>query len=81
MRNQRTDILDWPYQEGLRLDEAQHPLTLLAAFTRLIPALSGGALWAPRLLVNLPAMATAGIVLFEALRQRRAAVAKSERVR
>ena len=23
-------ILDWPYLEGLRLDEAQHPLTLLA---------------------------------------------------
>ncbi|MDP5240091.1 protein-methionine-sulfoxide reductase catalytic subunit MsrP [Uliginosibacterium sp. 31-16] len=23
-------ILDWPYTEGLRLDEAQHPLTLLA---------------------------------------------------
>ena len=23
-------ILDWPYREGLRLDEAMHPLTLLA---------------------------------------------------
>jgi len=23
-------VLDWPYGEGLRLDEAQHPLTLLA---------------------------------------------------
>jgi len=23
-------VLDWPYAEGLRLDEAQHPLTLLA---------------------------------------------------
>ena len=23
-------VLDWPYTEGLRLDEAQHPLTLLA---------------------------------------------------
>lgn len=23
-------VLDWPYVEGLRLDEAQHPLTLLA---------------------------------------------------
>jgi len=30
MPNQRTDVLDWPYQEGLRLDEAMHPLTLLA---------------------------------------------------
>jgi sulfoxide reductase catalytic subunit YedY len=26
----RVPILDWPYTEGLRLDEAQHPLTLLA---------------------------------------------------
>jgi len=25
-----TDVLPWPYQEGLRLDEAMHPLTLLA---------------------------------------------------
>ena len=23
-------MLDWPYVEGLRLDEAMHPLTLLA---------------------------------------------------
>lgn len=30
MPNQRTDVLDWPYREGLRLDEAMHPLTLLA---------------------------------------------------
>ncbi|TAN74093.1 MAG: protein-methionine-sulfoxide reductase catalytic subunit MsrP [Magnetospirillum sp.] len=27
---QRRGILDWPYIEGLRLDEAMHPLTLLA---------------------------------------------------
>ncbi|MDG4649392.1 protein-methionine-sulfoxide reductase catalytic subunit MsrP [Roseibacterium sp. SDUM158017] len=26
----RTPILDWPYKEGLRLDEAMHPLTILA---------------------------------------------------
>lgn len=26
---QRRDVLDWPYQEGLRLDEAMNPLTLL----------------------------------------------------
>lgn len=26
----RSNVLDWPYVEGLRLDEAQHPLTLLA---------------------------------------------------
>ncbi len=27
---QRSGLLDWPYTEGLRLDEAMHPLTLLA---------------------------------------------------
>lgn len=27
---QRFRILDWPYREGLRLDEAMHPLTLMA---------------------------------------------------
>ncbi|GAB4572744.1 MAG: protein-methionine-sulfoxide reductase catalytic subunit MsrP [Rhodothalassiaceae bacterium] len=26
----RTNVLDWPYREGLRLDEAMHPLTLIA---------------------------------------------------
>jgi sulfoxide reductase catalytic subunit YedY len=25
-----TSIIDWPYREGLRMDEAMHPLTLLA---------------------------------------------------
>jgi len=25
-----TPVLDWPYREGLRIDEAMHPLTLLA---------------------------------------------------
>jgi sulfoxide reductase catalytic subunit YedY len=30
MPGQRTSVLDWPYVEGLRLDEAMHPLTLLA---------------------------------------------------
>lgn len=29
MPGQMTSVLDWPYAEGLRLDEAQHPLTLL----------------------------------------------------
>ena len=29
MPNVRRDLLDWPYLEGLRLDEALHPLTLL----------------------------------------------------
>jgi len=26
----RSDVLDWPYTEGLRMDEAMHPLTILA---------------------------------------------------
>jgi methionine sulfoxide reductase catalytic subunit len=30
MPNQRTGVLDWPYVEGLRMDEAMHPLTILA---------------------------------------------------
>lgn len=30
MPNQRTGVLKWPYVEGLRLDEAMHPLTILA---------------------------------------------------
>ena len=30
MRGQYYPVLDWPYVEGLRLDEAMHPLTLMA---------------------------------------------------
>ena len=30
MPGERTSILKWPYSEGLRMDEAMHPLTLLA---------------------------------------------------
>ena len=30
MPAQKTRLLDWPYVEGLRMDEAMHPLTLLA---------------------------------------------------
>ena len=30
MPGQRSPVLDWPYVEGLRMDEAMHPLTLLA---------------------------------------------------
>ncbi len=26
---QRRDLVDWPYREGLRMDEAMHPLTML----------------------------------------------------
>ena len=29
MPGQRVDVLHWPYTEGLRMDEAMHPLTLL----------------------------------------------------
>lgn len=29
MRGLRMAVLDWPYVEGLRMDEAMHPLTLL----------------------------------------------------
>ena len=29
MPGQRRDVLPWPYKEGLRLDEATHPLTLM----------------------------------------------------
>jgi methionine sulfoxide reductase catalytic subunit len=37
------EILDWPYIEGLRLDEAQHPLTLLAVgiYGEVLPAQNG----------------------------------------
>ena len=31
MPGQRSDVLDWPYVEGLRMDEAMHPLALLAS--------------------------------------------------
>jgi len=31
MPGQRLDVLEWPYLEGLRLDEAMHPLTILAS--------------------------------------------------
>jgi sulfoxide reductase catalytic subunit YedY len=29
MRGLRSSVIDWPYREGLRMDEAMHPLTLL----------------------------------------------------
>jgi sulfoxide reductase catalytic subunit YedY len=31
MPNQAYGILEWPYVEGLRMDEAMHPLTILAS--------------------------------------------------
>jgi sulfoxide reductase catalytic subunit YedY len=30
MPGQRRAVLDWPYREGLRIDEAMHPLTIMA---------------------------------------------------
>lgn len=43
---QRGAVLDWPYVEGLRLDEAMHPLTILAAglYGRDLPAQNGAPL-------------------------------------
>jgi sulfoxide reductase catalytic subunit YedY len=39
-------VLDWPYREGLRIDEAMHPLTLLAVgmYGRELPAQNGAPL-------------------------------------
>jgi sulfoxide reductase catalytic subunit YedY len=31
MPGQKRRVLDWPYREGLRIDEAMHPLTMLAS--------------------------------------------------
>jgi sulfoxide reductase catalytic subunit YedY len=46
MPNQKGTVLDWPYVEGLRLDEAMHPLTILAAglYGRELPAQNGAPL-------------------------------------
>ncbi len=43
MPNQNTGVLDWPYVEGLRLDEAMHPLTILASgmYGQIMPAQDG----------------------------------------
>src|SRR3954447_14124672 len=40
---QRTSALDWPYVEGLRIDEAMHPLTILAVglYGRVLPNQDG----------------------------------------
>ncbi|AJE22793.1 protein-methionine-sulfoxide reductase catalytic subunit MsrP [Azotobacter chroococcum] len=42
----RFALLDWPYREGLRLDEAMHPLTLLAVgmYGRVLPNQNGAPL-------------------------------------
>jgi len=46
MPNQRDDVLPWPYVEGLRLDEAMHPLTTLAAglYGKMLPPQNGAPL-------------------------------------
>jgi sulfoxide reductase catalytic subunit YedY len=31
MPGQQSDVLNWPYIEGLRMDEAMHPLTILVS--------------------------------------------------
>jgi sulfoxide reductase catalytic subunit YedY len=43
MPGQRTGALDWPYVEGLRMDEAMHPLTILAVglYGRVMPNQDG----------------------------------------
>jgi len=43
MPGQRSDVLNWPYVEGLRMDEAMHPLTLLASgiYGRALPPQDG----------------------------------------
>ena len=46
MPGQKSPFYDWPYQEGLRLDEAMHDLTLLATglYGELLPNQSGAPL-------------------------------------
>jgi sulfoxide reductase catalytic subunit YedY len=43
MPGQKTDVLPWPYVEGLRLDEAMHPLAILASglYGRALPPQDG----------------------------------------
>ncbi|MDD2738891.1 MAG: protein-methionine-sulfoxide reductase catalytic subunit MsrP [Methylomonas lenta] len=43
MPGQRSTVLQWPYKEGLRLDEAMHPLTLLTfgLYGELLPKQNG----------------------------------------
>lgn len=46
MPNQRYSGLDWPYREGLRMDEAMHPLTILSTglYGELLPNQNGAPL-------------------------------------
>jgi len=46
MPGQRRPVLDWPYVEGLRMDEAMHPLTVLAVglYGKTLPKQNGAPL-------------------------------------
>jgi len=46
MPNQKRDVLDWPYVEGLRMDEAMHPLSILAVglYDEVLPNVDGAPL-------------------------------------
>jgi sulfoxide reductase catalytic subunit YedY len=46
MPGQRFPVLDWPYVEGLRLDEAMHPLTLfvVGVYGKMLPNQNGAPL-------------------------------------
>jgi sulfoxide reductase catalytic subunit YedY len=46
MPEQKRHVLDWPYVEGLRIDEAMHPLTILAVglYGRVLPNQNGAPL-------------------------------------
>jgi sulfoxide reductase catalytic subunit YedY len=43
MPGQRRSVLEWPYREGLRIDEAMHPLSILAVglYGEVLPNQSG----------------------------------------
>lgn len=43
MPGQKRNVLDWPYVEGLRMDEAMHPLTLMAVglYGKVLPNQNG----------------------------------------
>jgi methionine sulfoxide reductase catalytic subunit len=46
MRGQRTAVLEWPYVEALRLDEAMHPLAIMAVglYGKVLPNQNGAPL-------------------------------------
>jgi sulfoxide reductase catalytic subunit YedY len=43
MPGQKRSVIDWPYREGLRMDEAMHPLSILAVgmYGRVLPNQNG----------------------------------------